>query len=291
MRCALDLGSGSVKCAVMRGSETLFARETEALVAMDVKSRGCIGAACEAALHASVREYCRVARSDFAAVSVCGVATAAYRSAANGAEVVERLNKEHGAGIRIVTQADEGRLGFLAGRALCDWREPLIVFDSGAASFQLSSQDSVYEGPWGSVSAWRLLLEIQGRKETDSVLPVEERRVEELVAALRAAMPPPPPWLQACRQVAAIGGPTSMFQMLHVATRTRSFTAESARAVLRQLVGKTSAEVAAVNAEFVQIELLVGKVALLVAVLEHLPNVERVEHFFSIGVCAGVLQS
>jgi hypothetical protein len=78
--------------------------------------------------------------------------------------------------------------------------------------------------------------------------------------------------------------------MLRVATGSSILTAASARGVLRQLVGKTSEEIAASTSQFVQVELLVGKVALFVALMEHLSNVERVEHFFSIGVCAGVLQ-
>jgi hypothetical protein len=42
--------------AVMCGAETLFAREKEAFVAVDVKSSGRIGEACEESLRALVRQ-------------------------------------------------------------------------------------------------------------------------------------------------------------------------------------------------------------------------------------------
>jgi hypothetical protein len=140
------------------------------------------------------------------------------------------------------------------------------------------------------VSAWRRLLEIQRKEETDAVLPVEAAHADELIVSLRAAMPPITPWLQSCNQIAAICGRRACFKCCALRL-VRAFSPLLLRVACcgNWWVRRARKSLRRIRSLF-KLKLLVGKVALFVALMEHLSNVERVEHFFSIGVCAGVLQ-
>ncbi len=67
------------------------------------------------------------------------VATAALRDAEDGAAVLERLSEAAGTPVRVLSGADEARLGYLgvrAGVALRD--EPVLVLDLGGGSLELT---------------------------------------------------------------------------------------------------------------------------------------------------------
>ena len=71
-----------------------------------------------------------------------GCATAVFRSAENGEEVLERVRSEIEIDVQMVSQELEGRLGFLTAKAVgpADVKaEELIAWDSGGGSFQITN--------------------------------------------------------------------------------------------------------------------------------------------------------
>ncbi len=99
------------------------------------------------------REFARRARSLGAAHVVAG-ATAALRSAANGAAIADRLAVSAGVPVRILTGDDEARLVYravvlgLGGRAR---ESQCVVFDLGGGSTEIVSGVGLQPGRWNSL--------------------------------------------------------------------------------------------------------------------------------------------
>ncbi|MEP9359093.1 Ppx/GppA phosphatase family protein [Sphingomonas sp. KR3-1] len=113
------------------------------------------------------------------------VATEACRQASNGSEFIERVYRETGIALDIITAEEEARLAVLGCHALLEPGDgPALVFDIGGGSTELVLVDSRGEvprildwhsAPWGVVS----LTEASGGAETP-----EERAA--LYASMRA---------------------------------------------------------------------------------------------------------
>ncbi|RYY47796.1 MAG: Ppx/GppA family phosphatase [Sphingomonadales bacterium] len=90
------------------------------------------------------------------------VATEACRQASNGAEFIERVYRETGIALDVITAEEEARLAVLGCHALLEPGEgPAIVFDIGGGSTELVLVDSRvpvpaildwHSAPWGVVS-------------------------------------------------------------------------------------------------------------------------------------------
>ena len=134
-----------------------------------------------------------------------GVATEVFRKANNGGDYLKRI-KENGVNISLVSQELEGELGF---NSVCVVgnvdRETGIVWDSGGASFQITSLDKEtkklksYMGAIGSsVSTGILMREVREITVTESVPKVNPVSTEEgdlHIAALISKMSEVPTWL------------------------------------------------------------------------------------------------
>ncbi len=95
---------------------------------------------------------------DIAQVKNAGIATAWARNAENNQEYMDLL-KQHGFNFRVITQKEEGQIGYKAADSHympCDAEQRLaIVWDIGGGSYQLSAKDDdgsiyVYKGAYGS---------------------------------------------------------------------------------------------------------------------------------------------
>lgn len=72
-----------------------------------------------------------------------GYATSIFRKAPNGREVIEEINRATGIQIRIVTQEEEGHIGFRGVQALVEVPpSKLVVWDIGGGSQQLMMAES-----------------------------------------------------------------------------------------------------------------------------------------------------
>ena len=98
-----------------------------------------------------------------------GIATAASRQATNAREMYEKINRDLGIDISIISQNEEGRLGFATAAAVSKIpQEQLIAVDSGSGSFQVTTlidnELSVIEGELGYIPSLETLMEIRGEK-------------------------------------------------------------------------------------------------------------------------------
>lgn len=92
-----------------------------------------------------------------------GIATAAFRDAKNAAVLIEKIKKQHGIVIEVISQEQEGQLAYKAVR-LYNADPEILVWDIGGGSFQLTKLDlaknewSVYKGDIASVGFKDLII-------------------------------------------------------------------------------------------------------------------------------------
>lgn len=104
------------------------------------------------------------------------IATEPFRLAKNGTDLAERIEKETGLTVTIVTQEEEGVLGFIS--AVSEMSIDLdkaVVWDFGGGSFQITTKCcdhySVYLGRFGKYPMKNTLLKIQGKDPTQTFSP------------------------------------------------------------------------------------------------------------------------
>lgn len=96
------------------------------------------------------------------------IATEALRLAKNADTVVERIKNETGLTVTIVSQEEEGILGFISAVSEADINPDKVVsWDFGGGSFQITTKCgdhySVYLGRLGKIPIKNILLKIQGK--------------------------------------------------------------------------------------------------------------------------------
>ncbi|KAK3262620.1 hypothetical protein CYMTET_28534 [Cymbomonas tetramitiformis] len=151
---ALDVGSGASKLEVAKVDttiipwtvvgESLFAKEQELKLASDLKSseNNTISAHIIDRLFEVLKNFKKVA-SDLGATEISAAATAVFRLADNAPEVLKRIQSELGIRVRVISQEEEGEIGFLTAATQFSCEAPdlgnLVAWDSGGASFQLTA--------------------------------------------------------------------------------------------------------------------------------------------------------
>jgi exopolyphosphatase/guanosine-5'-triphosphate,3'-diphosphate pyrophosphatase len=204
-RAAIDVGSGSIKLTVAEVDlknnkihRILYAQEHAVPFKRDIQVGG------KSILSDKIQKVAFDMLSNLQKeVSVHrpvewkGIATAASRQARNAPEMFKKINEELGIDIAIISQNEEGRLGFETAAAVSKVpQEKLIAVDSGAGSFQITTlidnQLEVIEGQLGYIPSLELLMEIRGQKLDQQSPPatVTLREAELLVAKMHAKMPP-----------------------------------------------------------------------------------------------------
>jgi exopolyphosphatase/guanosine-5'-triphosphate,3'-diphosphate pyrophosphatase len=115
--------------------------------------------------------------------SYVAVATSAFRTAANGRNAAQRLSRESGVDIAIISQEKEAKIGFVGASVISDNDlRNIIVWDIGGGSMQMTSYEgngkyNIYKGKLASVSFKNYLIEkVQKKdiKETISPNPISE---------------------------------------------------------------------------------------------------------------------
>ena len=219
VRAAIDFGSGTVKIQVaivdiekncILGNP-LLAKYTPLCLTEDVEThKGRISEEmAQKALHIirGFKEEALVAAAHvgYSSVQFTGVATAVFRKAENGNDLLKIFEKQLGIHFQILPQEEEGKLGFLTAKALYPevLESHLLVWDSGNGSFQISIKEnenySIYQGPLGHGTV-RVLLSREIRKgailqNDNSGNPVSRNEAIELTKQIKALLPPIPDWL------------------------------------------------------------------------------------------------
>jgi len=310
-RAAFDIGSGATKLLVanvsgMSIASVLFGKEVPVPFAVDWKksSDGTLSEEVQAQGLRVLQELVEVCEQHgVPPESRCAIATEVFRKAGNGQDYLSRVRSELGLNVEMVTQDDEARLGFLTAVALQDRPvEEVVCWDSGGASFQITSQGSdstsmrSYVGTWGTGTVLATLVEaVQARcfASCQTPNPVTADEAARLVRQLCDSLGEPPTWLQGS-SVTAIGGPNSMFCVASQALGQTAYTREEVQRALDEAVGCTDDDLA--SRPYCQGELLeppgfiVPKLCLLLAVIGHC-SIASVQFCPATGSCPGLVVS
>jgi exopolyphosphatase/guanosine-5'-triphosphate,3'-diphosphate pyrophosphatase len=203
-RAAVDVGSGGLKVTIAKVDpqaqkiqKILYAKEYSVPLKRDMQVGG----------HSEFSEKIQKVALDTLAglqkelssykpTEWKGIATAASRQATNAQEMYDKIEQELGLKISIISQTEEGRLGFATAAATTKVpQDKLIAFDSGAGSFQLTTllngELEVVEGELGHIPSLELLMEIRGEKlDLNSPLqPISFEEADLLVQKLEERLP------------------------------------------------------------------------------------------------------
>jgi exopolyphosphatase/guanosine-5'-triphosphate,3'-diphosphate pyrophosphatase len=122
-----------------------------------------------------------------------GIATAASREALNAQQMYDKIDQELGVNISIISQGEEGRLGFITAAAVSGIDpENLISLDSGSGSFQLTSLINndleVVEGQLGHIPSLEILMKLRGQP-LDLQTPPKTVTLEEATVLVEQMTP------------------------------------------------------------------------------------------------------
>lgn len=167
---------------------------------------------------------------------VAAVATAVFRNAKNGKEVIAKLGRGLNLTIQVISQEQEAELGFWSVLAFKNWRPgeaPLVVWDIGGGSMQMffwqARRSQVFHGKLASVSFKNnilQLLQFKNPQEFSSPNPLGHNRLAAVQLAKNDAVLNVPKFfkrLQHPRWI-GIGGVLSMSVQKQVNREANSFT-------------------------------------------------------------------
>jgi len=120
----------------------------------------------------------------------CAVATAAFRTAKNGLDIAQALEKHTNIPIKIINQAEEARLGFQGAVAKTGVdAQYALVWDVGGGSMQMANLDShkkleIYESNFAFIPFTQMVIKTIQHKEPDphgSPNPLTEKEAQEAI--------------------------------------------------------------------------------------------------------------
>lgn len=169
VRAAIDFGSGVVKIQMVEidteenriVGESLLAKYIPLGLTEDVATHdGLISEEMKqkaiSILHGFKEEALNAAaREGYSEVEFTGIATAVFRKAQNGSDLLQIFEENLGIRFQILPQEEEGKLGFLTAKALYPNtpEASLLAWDSGNGSFQMTTKEGenyqIYQGPLG----------------------------------------------------------------------------------------------------------------------------------------------
>lgn len=150
MIAAIDIGSNAIRLLIKDESNTRFLQNLDCVApheyyervplksGMDVFEHGKILPKTELVLTAAIIRFAALMQQR----GVCGYracATSAYRDAANGAEVMARVNEASGLNVEIIPGAEEARITRSSYQVPEQWRNDALMFvDVGGGSTEVS---------------------------------------------------------------------------------------------------------------------------------------------------------
>ncbi len=183
-RAAFDIGSGAIKLQVsdvdLRANKIVNVLFTDAT---KVALREDLGKSLERRLSPEIQNQAVEAIAKLMEKAAAyqpeachAVATEGLRFAVNGQALVERIEKETGLPVTIISQEEEGILGFLSAVNETDVDlEKAVAWDFGGGSFQITAKCGgrycVYQGKIGKVPLKNTLLRIQGVDDSETFSP------------------------------------------------------------------------------------------------------------------------
>lgn len=297
-RAAFDIGSAKTKLTVAAvDTETNQIVHTFCQIVKGVELHKDLAASHEGHLSQEIQtqlisaiQEMKEEAASFAPQQWFGVGTSVFRKAKNGQQVLDRIKSETGVTIRLISQAEEGEIGFLSGVAVSQSSpEQVTIWDSGSGSFQMCTlidqQIQMYGAEFAFVPALTTLFTLrqQPYSQTLSPNPVCADDASRLSKAISAKLPTPSIWLNQ-KPIIAIGGHTSLFSLVAIAIQRTTYTKEQVWDVISNLCGKTDEQLTI----FPEPAKVVVALVLLYSVMHHC-KVERLSYCPTNGGCEGVL--
>ena len=180
------------------------------------------------------------------------VASEAFRLANNGKDFAQRIEKELGLTVKILTQDQEAILGFIAGSTqLPHPLEDTIVWDIGGGSIQMvtlkDGEYFIYKGKLASVPFMELIIyKIQKLKSKNSPNPMSKEDAKLAIAeAQKRAAQEVPPFLQEKlanpkTKIIGIGG-VHYFSIRR--SNKKSYSVKDVEATLEKRLGLTDEQI------------------------------------------------
>lgn len=180
VRAGIDIGSGTSKIQVAEVNtctrtlgKVLYQDQQPVAFGDDLtrSADGTLSADIQAKGQAVLKSMIAAAKP-FHPKRISGVATAVFRNAPNGALVINQFSQQTGASLRVISQQQEGELGFLSARAALNQpglsNEDLLVWDIGGSSMQMTTWDqqrgvsrvNSYLGKLASVSLKNMIISV-----------------------------------------------------------------------------------------------------------------------------------
>lgn len=218
-RAAIDFGSGAVKIQMAAidpdenqiVSDPLLAKYTPLSLTEDVASHnGYISPEIAEMAFNILQEFKKEAmmtsaKKGYPSIQFAGAATAVFRKAKNGQDLLNLFEEKLGIRFQILPQEEEGKLGLLTAQILFPdvEQKSLLAWDSGNGSFQMTLKEAnylIYQGPLGHGTA-RVLLSQDIRHGSiflahESGNPLQHAESIELKQKIKELLPPTPEWLK-----------------------------------------------------------------------------------------------
>jgi len=292
-RAALDIGSGGTKLSVgdIDPVTNRILRIRDEIV-IGVKLRRDLALNPDGLLSDQIQgELIRTIKqlkdrvSKFEPVQLSAVATSVFRTAKNGLEVLKKMEDATGVRVRLLSQNEEGEIGFASAIAASqEAKESIIVWDSGSGSFQLTTymNDNIemYGAEFGMTPAYERLFAIRGQPVALGI-PIPPVSLDEallLSEVIRAELPYAPEWTSSGhKHVVAIGG-SSIFSRAATAIGKLEYHKEEVFQAMVDACSKNNEELSP----------LIVSLALLYTVMDHC-SIETLTYCKTNGSTEGLL--
>lgn len=185
-------------------------------------------------------------------IEISGVATSVFRIAKNGSSVASEISKALEIPLKVISQEEEARLGFLAARSKLSNVSPenLIVWDIGGGSMQMYAIDGksekIYRGDLASVTFKNLILrklQFKDPKMEGSPNPIGRQKENAIQLAKNHAYLNVPKFFKENAKThtwVGVGGVLSLSVQRQAAAGASEFTTEQAERALSDKVQKSN---------------------------------------------------
>jgi exopolyphosphatase/guanosine-5'-triphosphate,3'-diphosphate pyrophosphatase len=303
-RAAVDVGSGGLKVTVaqinpssQKINKILYSKEHSVLLKRDLQ----VGGKSEFSdkIQKVALETIAKLQTDIAPLNPKewrGIATAASRQAKNAQAMYDKIADELGVVISIISQQEEGRLGFKTAASVSDIdQNNLIAFDSGSGSFQLTTliddKLEVIEGDLGHIPSLELLMQIRGTKLDHQTppAPVTHTEAKALIPLLQQKLPPlSNTFAEKLKKpgvkVIGIGNENFIFAMGAKGVGKNTYTKEELKIAIDQHACKTAEEMAHFSKPH---EAVLG-MCLLYSIMDGM-GIDQITYCYANGSCEGLL--
>lgn len=225
-----------------------------------------------------------------------GIATAASRQATNAQEMYDKIEQQLGVNISIISQNEEGRLGFMTAAAVSGINpEQLISFDSGSGSFQLTTiidqKLQVVEGQLGHIPSLEALMEIRGQT-LDLQTPPKTVQLDEVEILVKMLQKKLPPLSDAFKEklknpqapIIGIGNENFIFAMGAAGVGKNTYTKQELAEAIKAHAGKPPEEMDKFSKPH---EAVLGMV-LLFSIMDGM-GIDQITYCYANGSCEGLL--